>query len=189
MAKEYQTKQRLHSGDHDFKTRYPFSRCEETESGHIVCFDDTPEGPIVAIAHECGSYVMMTTEGKVINFSVGDTQSYSKGGVSLSIDENNDIKIHGHCRMVVGGGSYIEVAGDAGVGVAGDVTLVSKGNLHASVDNIYMGAKGDMNMNVNGDMKMKVAGQMNFEASGDTYMTAKNIRFNDPSDSGAGGVA
>lgn len=160
------------------KTEYPYAQVLETESGHLIILDDTPGHSRMVFAHKSGSYTEISEDGKTVNFSVGDNQTYGKGGVSFTVDENNDVKIHGHNRMVVGGGSYIEVAGHAGVAVAGDTTLVSKGSLKASVDNIYLGAKGNMNFNVAGNMEMKVAGTTNLESGGDTTMKASNIWFN-----------
>lgn len=187
MAKK--TKQRI-DDDSDLKdAKYPEIRVFETESGHISVWSDTRGATYVLNAHQSGSYSLTTHDGKTVNFAVGDIQNYGKSGVSFTVDENQDVKIHGHSRLVVGGGSYVEVAGHAGIAVAGDTTLVSKGNLHAHMNNIYLGAKGDMNFNVQGNMKMKVAGQTNLESSGDTFIKAANVKLNDPGDGGAGGSA
>jgi len=197
---DYNKTSRVDYGDKDLKdTKYPYAQVWETESGHVLMFDDTPEGPKIFLGAESGSYIMMTTDGKVINFTVGDRQDYAKGGTSFTVDENYDLKVHGHSRVTVGGGSYVEVAGHAGVGVAGDVALMSKGNLHASIDNFYLGAKGDFNVNAGGDMNLKVKGNMNMETAKTMNMKSKatsqdtsdthnikggEVRINDPSDGG-----
>jgi hypothetical protein len=180
------TKARLDKGDEDFKkAKNPEIQVWESESGHIKVISDTKGATYIFQAHQSGSYSLITHDGKTINFSVGDMQNYGKGGISMTVDENMDVKVHGHNRLVVGGGSYVEVAGHAGIAVGGDVALVSKGNLNAHVDNIYIGAKGNMNFNVDGNMKMKVAGQTNFETNGNHFIKAANIKLNDPGDSGA----
>jgi len=184
MAK---TKKRLDTGDDDLKeAKYPLTKVVETESGHISVWSDTTGATYVMHAHQSGSYSLMTHDGKTINFSVGDNQTYGKGGVSVTVDENNDMKIHGHNRVVVGGGSYVEVAGHAGIAVAGDTTLVSKGNFRTHCNEVYIGAKGNLNFNVGGDMKVKVSGQTNLESGGDTFIKGANIKLNDPGDGGAG---
>jgi len=180
------TKARLDKGNQDLKNaKNPQIQVWESESGHIRVVSDTKGATYIFQAHQSGTYSLVTHDGKNINFSVGDIQNYGKAGISLTVDENMDTKIHGHNRVVVGGGSYVEVAGDAGIAVGGDTTLVTKGNLHAHMDSVYLGAKGDMNFNVGGSMKMKVAGQTNFETSGNHFIKAANIKLNDPGDSGA----
>lgn len=187
MANEYIQKARLDHGDKDLKnTKYPFAQVWETESGHVLMLDDTPEGPKIFLASESGSYILMTTDGKVVNFTVGDQQNYAKGGLSATVDENMDLKVHGHTRVTVGGGSYVEVAGHAGIGVGGDVALVAEGNLNASVDNVYIGAKGDFNINAEGNMNVKVKGNQTTTVKGETQHTsdgdntikANNIKLN-----------
>lgn len=144
---------------------YPYVQVFETSAGHEVHFDNTPGKERIYIAHSSGTYQEWSADGKVTSYTVGDSKHYGKGGVTMTIDENNDLKISGHNRILVGGGAHIEVAGDAGIAVGGDTMLMSMGNLNAHVNNIYLGAKGNMNFNISGEINMKAAGNMNLKAS------------------------
>jgi len=132
----------------------------KTESGHIAVWCDTKGATYIFNAHQSGSYTLTKHDGTTSSVSVGDIENYGKGGVTMTVDENNDVKVHGHSRMVMGGGSYVEIAGDGAIGVAGDTTVFSKGNMNAHVDNLYFGCKGNAKFNVEGDMLMDVKGSM-----------------------------
>jgi len=161
-------KKKLHDPKKDMEDgRYPDIKCVETESGHVSVWCDTKGATYILHAHQSGTYNMITHDGKQVNFTSGDLQQYGKGGASITVDENQDMKIHGHQRVVVGGGSYVEVAGHAGIGVAGDTTLFSKGNMNAHVDNFYVGAKGNFKMHVDGNWDVKVKGDTKFDTAGD----------------------
>lgn len=162
-----------------YKTKYPFNKVNLTESGHEVHFDDTPGSERIRIAHKSGTYDEISYDGRKVSFTVGNRQQYDKGGVTITVDENHDIKVSGHNRMIVGGGQHIEVAGDAAIAVGGDCLNVTLGNMHTAVGgDVYMGAKGDMALNIGGSMKMKVAGTTTMETDGDHVIKAANIRMN-----------
>ena len=138
----------------------PWIKCDRTESGHMTVWCDTKGATYVFNAHQSGTYSLVKHDGTSTSVSVGDIEQYGKGGMTLTVDENQDVKLHGHSRLVMGGGSYVEIAGDGAIGVAGDTTVFSKGNMNAHVDNLYFGCKGNAKFNVEGDMLMDVKGSM-----------------------------
>lgn len=177
------------------KTKYPYNQVMVTEAGHEVHFDNTPGKERIRFAHKDGTYIEITPGGKRVDFTVGNAQQYHKGGLSLTVDENSDVKIHGHQRVLVGGGSHVEVSGDAAITVGGDSTSVVGGNMQTAVagsmhllsaDSININSAGNINMDVTGNMNMKVGGNWNVGVSGQTEMasgadhviTASNIRLN-----------
>lgn len=155
-----------------YKTRYPYNQVQVTRSGHEIHYDDTPGAERIRFAHKDGSYIEINPGGKVVQFTVGHQQSYNKGGVTLTIDENNDVKIHGHQRLNVSGGSHITVAGDADVVCGGGMNTVVGGDMKAAVaGDGYIGVAGNGNMHINGQMALSVEGSMTMDVAGDTTMT------------------
>lgn len=148
--------------------RFPAIKCVETESGHVSVWCDTSGATYILHAHQSGSYQLFSHDGKRVEFAVGDKQEYNKSGLSITIDECQDVKVHGHNRVIVGGGSFVEVAGHAGIGVGGDVALFAGGNMNLNVDNAYVGVRGNLNFNVKGNMDTKVEGNQTTAVSGDT---------------------
>lgn len=153
-----------------YDAQYGLIQVFETPAGHQIQLDNTPGAERMFIRHSSGSYMEMSADGKVTSFTVGDKKDYSKAGVTLTIDENNDIKISGHNRLICGGGSHVEVAGDAGVAVGGDVALVGMGKLNMRAKSVYLGSDGDININS--------GGQINIEASGQIIQRGQHIHLN-----------
>lgn len=86
--------------------------------------------------------------------TVGELKQYNKGGVTITVDENNDVHIKGHNKIQVGGGAHFEVAGDVGIVAGNNVALASIGNLGIKANNLYIGAKGNFNLAVDGKMTL-----------------------------------
>src|SRR5688572_19830252 len=87
-----------------YETKYPYNQCTIFECGHEVHYDNTPGKERIRIAHKHGSYIEMSADGKIVQYTVGNKQEYNKGGVTVTIDENQDMKVHGHARINVSGG-------------------------------------------------------------------------------------
>lgn len=162
-----------------FKGKYPYVRVlYESEAGHLMVMDDTPGEERYFFAHKSGTYTEISSDGKMVNFSVGDIQNYGKSGTTITIDENGDTKISGHQRIIVGGGSHVEVAGDAGVFVGGDAAIATVGNVALEADHIYAGSRGNFSMNVGGNFDVKVKGTTTMESGGETVIKGSMIHLN-----------
>lgn len=146
--------------------KYPHEKVLFTQGGIRFIYGDEPGKEFIRMVHPSGSYSEVYPDGKTINFSVGDIKNYGKAGVTFSVDENNDLHIHGHNNIKVGGGAHIEVMGNAGIGVGGDVALTAIGNFNFDVQNCYMGVRGDFGMSVEGSANWKIVGDVEFSTGG-----------------------
>lgn len=155
------------------KSKYPHNQAWITESGHEMTFDNTPGNRRIRIAHgKSGTYMEMSENGKMVTHVTGNKQEKAKGGVTLTVDENNDVKIHGHQRILTGGGSHIETKGDANVTVGGNQNAIVMGNQNSAVaGDAYVGVKGNMKMNVSGNMDSKIAGDVTTNIGGSQTTT------------------
>ena len=48
-----------------YNARYPFNRVNQTESGHVIEIDDTPNGERINIQHMSGSFIEMHPDGPI----------------------------------------------------------------------------------------------------------------------------
>jgi hypothetical protein len=158
-------RQTTRADDSSYDAKYPYNRVIETWAGHQIQFDDTPGSERIFIRHASGTYQEISADGKMVTYAVGDTKTYNKAGVTLTVDENGDVKMSGHQRLLVGGGSHIEVAGDAGVFVGGNAGIAGMGAINLRAKTAYVGTDGDMNMNVGGNMTMETKGTHTIKAA------------------------
>lgn len=162
-----------------YDTKYPYNKVWVTESGHEFHVDDTPGKERIRWAHRKGSYIEISADGRRVDFSVGNSKQYHKGGWTMTVDENGDMKICGHKRINVDGGSHITVKGDADVVVGKNSHMVVGGNMKAAVaGDTYLGVRGNSNINVKGDLHTKVGGNTLHETKGNHTIKAARIDLN-----------
>lgn len=142
-----------------YNTVYPYNKVMETESGHIMEFDDSPDGERVHLYHRKGTYLEIDPNGSQLNFIVGD-------GYHIVL-RNDNIYIVGTANVTVGGNINILCQGDAKIEVEGRSSIALKGDAE-------LGVAGNLDMSVGGDYKLKVDGDYNIET---TNLTTKTTGY------------
>jgi hypothetical protein len=162
-----------------YDTKYPYNQATIYEAGHEVHFDNTPGKERIRLSHKSGSHIEFAPDGKITMFAVGNHQQYHKAGMSLTVDENGDIKIHGHNRQNTNGGNHKTARGDSDKVTGGHSTIVVGGNAKIAVaGDAYTGVKGNQNINVGGNLSMKIAGDTTMETKGTHTIVAAKITMN-----------
>jgi len=92
---------------------YPFNHVHETESGHVIELDDTPDKERIHLYHRKGTRVEIDKDGNYIEKIVKDKYSVVLGDDTVTISGNVTVNI----------------TGDADVKVDGDTTLTSPNTL------------------------------------------------------------
>ena len=150
---------------------------QEFPGGHRITFDSTPEHRIIERFHGSGTFEQWSEDGTETKVVVGNVHEHIKEGYTLTIDQNGDIKIEGHARVVVGGGVHVEIKGDSTLYCQGDWThyvggnynLVVTGNLNmssggdhnvATAKNRNVGIRGNDTNNIDGTSDEKSGGKM-----------------------------
>ena len=170
-----------------FNAQYPFNAVTVTRSGHEFHIDDTPGSERIRQAHKSGTFFEVSPDGRKVELVVGNDHKYVKGGLTLTVDNNGDIKIAGNLRLVVEGDMQAEVhgnmnsivSGDSTVATLGDSVQMVGGDCVTKVDG-SMSAKIDSNLNcqVKKDAEIEVKGDTSIVGTGDVDIEAKNIRLN-----------
>lgn len=147
------------------ESKYPLNQVYQTAGGVRVIVGNEPGKECIKIFHPSGSYVEYMPNGKVVSFNVGENKQYNKGGVTITVDESNDVHIKGHSKIQVGGGAHVEVAGDAGLIIGGSVAMsIPGGDFSVQAKHMYLGATGNFNLNVEGKMTLSSNGASIFES-------------------------
>lgn len=83
-----------------YGAEYPFNHVRQTESGHIVEFDDTPDNERIHEYHKSGTFYEIDATGNKVTRIVGDNYEVIagtdyvnvKGSANLTVDETLNIK-------------------------------------------------------------------------------------------------
>jgi len=117
---------------------YPFNHVYESESGHIVEFDDTEGAERIHIRHRSGTRLEITANG--------DQLAIIKGDHYIIIDGNNKVYIAGSSDITVNGNAQLRAAGDVGV-LASNIDITATGNINmdAGGNVVITGSRIDLN--------------------------------------------
>lgn len=103
--------------------KYPYNKVFQTESGHSVSFDDTPERERIRVSHRTGTFIEMHPNGDEVHKVYGD-------GYEITIKDKN-VLIEGTCSVTINGDSIINVKGNKIEKIEGDYKLEVDGEFVA----------------------------------------------------------
>lgn len=167
---------------------YPYNHATVTRAGHEMHWDDTPGRERIRMAHRTGTYFEISEDGRKVELVQANEYKYVKGGLTLTIDMNGDIKIGGMCRVVVGGDTHVEINGNLTAAVSGNMNVAVNKNAELHVgesatvtagknitatagENIYATAGKDMACVVAGNMTTVVQGNSDEYVAGNKTTT------------------
>jgi len=103
-----------------YSAKYPYNNVYESESGHALEFDDTPNAERVHLYHRSGSYVEMAANGDrteriekdKFTVVVGNEKVYVQGNVTVYVDGNVNMDVGGNFNASIGGTCKITSGGN-----------------------------------------------------------------------------
>lgn len=108
--------------DDSFGGTYPYVHSKETESGHVIEFNDSPGKERLYVFHRSGSYVEITNDGTVNVKGKGDVNVMASKTVNIASGAATNVYVGGSCNMKISDSLNI----DAGK----DITIKSGGNVN-----------------------------------------------------------
>lgn len=141
--------------DPDNLPKYPYDKIWQSESGHSIELDDTPERERLRLQHRDGSFQEFQPQGDVVTKVLRDHYQITAG--------NNNVLIEGQCNITINGACVIHIVNDAIVQIDGNLQQTVKGN----VDQI-----------VNGDTNIVGSGDIDVATPGDIGLNASNVNVN-----------
>ena len=97
--------------------KYPFNHVHETESGHVLELDDTPDFERIHLYHRTGTRVEIDKDGSYVEKVVKDKYSVVLGDDTVTISGNVTVNITGDAN--------IKVDGETNITSLGDISLVA----------------------------------------------------------------
>lgn len=90
-----------------YNARYPYNRVNQTESGHVIEIDDTPNGERINIQHMSGSFIEMHPDGSIRILNEGthelliekDHNQHTKGNFNIYVSGTATVKAEGNIDM------------------------------------------------------------------------------------------
>ena len=103
-----------------YNAKYPYNNVYESESGHAMEFDDTPNAERIHLYHRSGSYTEWAANGDraeriqkdKFTVVIGNDSVYVKGDVKVYVDGNASLEIGGNFSATIGGTCDITSGGN-----------------------------------------------------------------------------
>jgi len=116
---------------------YPYNNVMETESGHIVEYDDTPGKERIHIAHRNGSFTEWYPDGDRVEkitkdkytIVMKDDNVYIMGDCNITVQGNAEVYVQKNATVKIDGNVEVEVGGNYNEQVGGTYTVNSGGNM------------------------------------------------------------
>ena len=164
IAGSQQTWEQPHSG---YAAVYPYNNVTETESGHVIEYDDTPGAERLHWYHRTGTFEEINNLGTKTTKIVGDKYEI--------IDRNGFISISGQANVTVGGNINILCMSDVNVEVNGSTEIQTHGNLNlAAANDVNISAGGNINLWANDGLNTQANNNVNIRSTqGSVYMTGQ----------------
>lgn len=86
-----------------FRAKYPYNKVSQSESGHVVEIDDTPNFERLHTFHKSGTYSEVDQTGRRVNKIVGDDYEIVQKNKTVYINGNVNIKVKGNYTLDVDG--------------------------------------------------------------------------------------
>jgi len=155
-----------------YNAKYPFNHVYESESGHVLEFDDTKNNERVHIYHRKGTFEEIDVNGTRVNRIVGDgfeifernSNVHIKGKCNVTIDGDSNIYVKNNCNLQVDGNLKAHAHGNIEMKAGKKMILTAKENIEINTDaNFNVDAKNVINMrslkgmNLTGTLKTTIA--------------------------------
>jgi hypothetical protein len=133
-----------------YNAQYPFNNVWQSESGHLLEFDDTPGKERTHFYHAKGTFTEVDHNGTQVNFIVGDNYVIMERNGKVHVVGSLDVKVDGAHTLLVEGNTDVQVNGNATI------------NIHSSAK---INVARNLDITAGGSIMMKAGGRFAVDAS------------------------
>ena len=154
-----------------YQAVYPYNHVYESESGHIMEYDDTNGHERIHQRHKTGTAYEIGPNGTRTDIIKGDHYTFIKGKRQAQITGDCDVSIDGRHKIYINKSGVENNHYDIQIGPNANINIqVDQGNINVvTVD-------GNINVNSGGDYNVKVAGNYTMAVSGNKTETIEGSK-------------
>ena len=150
---------------------YPKNQVYESESGHIMEYDDTSGNERIHQRHRTGTSYEIDASGNRVEIIKGESYRLLSNKEQVQIQGQSDITIDGRHKLFINKSQTVDNHYDIQVGKGASINIqVDSGDV-----NIHT-IEGKINMNAGGDYNLKVGGNYTVEVGGNTTETIEGTK-------------
>jgi hypothetical protein len=168
---------------------YPYNQVIETEAGHVIEIDSTPNAERLHIFHKAGTYIEIDVNGSMVRKVVGENYEvmdrnnfvYVKGAQCLTVEGKTTILVKDNAQIEVEGDLSVTGHGDTLVQSAGSMSVVAGAAIVTAKDSLDVITEGALNLQgksvsihaLGGDINIKADKDMNLQTGKTNTLSLK----------------
>ena len=154
-----------------YNASYPYNNVYESESGHLMEYDDTSGSERIHQRHRTGTSYEIDASGNKVEIIKGESYRLLSNKEQVQIQGQSDITIDGRHKLFINKTNVLNNHYDIQVGANANINIqVDDGDV-----NIHT-VKGKINLNAGGDYNLKVGGNYTVEVAGNTSETIEGTK-------------
>ena len=154
-----------------YNASYPYNNVYESESGHLMEYDDTLLNERIHQRHRTGTSYEIDASGNKVEIIKGESYRLLSNKEQVQITGNSDITIDGRHKLYINKSRVENNHYDIQIGAGASINIqVDDGDV-----NIHT-IQGKINMNAGGDYNLKVGGNYTVEVAGNTLETIEGTK-------------
>jgi len=154
-----------------YNAEYPKNQVYESESGHIMEYDDTIGSERIHQRHRTGTSYEIDASGNKVEIIKGESYRLLSSKEQVQIEGQSDITIDGRHKLFINKSATADNHYDIQIGAGASINIqVDSGDV-----NIHT-LEGKINMNAGGDYNLKVGGNYTVEVAGNTLETIEGTK-------------
>lgn len=134
---------------------YPNNHVIETEAGHLIELDNTPNAERIHIYHKTGTYIEVDVNGSMVKKTIGENYEVIDRNNFVYVKGANNLTVEGKTNIYVKHDASIEVDGSLYVTSHGDATVQAAGVLGLNADNILLSGKKSVDISSAGSINLQ----------------------------------
>jgi len=116
---------------------YPYNHVSESESGHLVEFNDTPGSESISVTHRSGTYSEVDQDGDMTVKVVGNNLEIVGKDKYINIDEDMNVTVGGNVVSTVTGGRT-EKSGSLEINSDDEISITSEGAVTITAPTVFV---------------------------------------------------
>lgn len=141
-----------------YNATYPYNHVYQSESGHVLEFDDTKHSERIHLYHTKGTFFEIDSNGTKVEKIIGDNYEI--------LERNDYVYVKGSGNITIDGNWNVKVNNDTNIEVMGNVKTHVHGNMETSVLGSYKVKAASINLEAHDtDIDMTAAGNIAGDAS------------------------
>ena len=154
-----------------YNASYPYNNVYESESGHLMEYDDTTGNERIHQRHRTGTSYEVDASGNKVEIIKGESYRLLSNKEQVQIQGQSDITIDGRHKLFINKTNTLNNHYDIQIGANANINIqVDDGDV-----NIHT-VKGKINLNAGGDYNLKVGGNYTVEVAGNTSETIEGTK-------------